>query len=271
MTGIYKTPAGRRAVESAYRSALERWPVPAQQLTVPTSQGDTFVVACGPADAPPLVLLHGSGTNTAMWMADVPVWAKHLRVYAVDVIGEPGLSAPSRPPLGSEAYARWLNDVLQALGITRTSLVGASLGGWLALDYATRQPDRVERLVLTCPGGIGKQKMGWLFKAAVLRPFGIWGLRKTLETVAGLNTRQIRPFLDYMTLIFREFKPRREPLPVFPDTALRGLTMPVMVIVGERDAMLDSHDTLQRVKQTVPNATVNLLPGVGHSITGQTE
>jgi hypothetical protein len=47
-----------------------------------------------------------------MWMADVAAWAAHFRVYAIDMIGEPGLSARSRPPLHSEAHALWLDDVM---------------------------------------------------------------------------------------------------------------------------------------------------------------
>jgi pimeloyl-ACP methyl ester carboxylesterase len=266
---IYRSDAGRRSVQAAYREMLSRWPVEAEQRTVATSQGDTFVVVSGSQDAPPLVLLHGSTTNAAMWMGDVAAWAESFRVYAVDVIGEPGLSAPSRPPLGSDAYVQWLDDVLQALGIEQTSLVGASLGGWMAVDYATRRPERVTRLVLLCPGGIGRQKYGWLPKVILLRPFGRWGMRKSLESVAGLKTPDAREILDYMALINREFRPRKG-LPVFPDDTLARLTMPVLVIVGERDAMLDSRDTVRRVRRSVPHAITHLLPGVGHSIVGET-
>ena len=97
---------------------------------------------------------------------------KHFRVYAVDIIGEAGFSAPSRPPLASEAHALWLDDVMQALSLTRASMVGVSLGGWLALDYATRRPERVESVVVLCPGGVGRQKMRIVFKTVPLRMLG---------------------------------------------------------------------------------------------------
>lgn len=270
MTTIYKTESGGREIQQWYLEILARWPVANEHVRVPTREGETFVVACGPPDAPPLLLLHGSGTNTAMWMGDVAAWAEHFRVYAVDMIGEPGLSAPSRPPLDSDAYALWLDDVLRELGVTRVSIVGASLGGWLALDYATRRPNRVARLALLCPGGVGKLKMGWLFKAILLRPFGRWGLRRTMKMVAGFEPRQSQVFFDYLMLTFTQFRPRRERLPVFSDEALSSLTAPLLVIVGGRDAMLDSQDTARRVRELVPRATVNLLPDVAHAILGQT-
>lgn len=271
MNTIYKTEAGANQIRQAYREMLGAWPVAGEHLRVPTREGETFVVASGPEHAPPLVLLHGSGTNAAMWGGDVAAWSEHFRVYAVDMIGEPGLSAPSRPALGSEAYALWLDDVLHELGATRASFVGASLGGWLALDYATRRPDRVQRLGLLCPGGIGRQTMGWLLKAILLRPFGRWGRRKTVELIAGLSGPELAQARDYLMLTFAHFLPRRDRLPVFSDEELGRLTMPVLVIVGGRDVMLDSRHTVARVEQAIPHAEVHLLPEVAHSIVGQTE
>jgi pimeloyl-ACP methyl ester carboxylesterase len=276
MSAIYGSRDGACAVEEQYRALLRAWPVPSEQLRVPTCQGETFVVACGPREAPPVVLLHGSGTNAAMWMGDVASWARHLRLYAVDMIGEPGLSAPSRPDLASDAYARWLDDVLAGLSVTRTSIVGISLGGWLALDYAIRRPERVERLALLCPGGVGRQKWGVLVAVAFLLPFGRWGLRKALRLVLGTSleaaaeTPEARAFVDHMMLIQRHFRPRRDKLPVFDDHALARLSMPMLVIVGGRDALLDSHDTRRRLNRSAPHATVRLLSGTGHFLPLQT-
>ena len=268
---IYRTRQGREIVETAYEELLRRWPIPAERLTVPTRLGDTFVMAGGAPNGPPLVLLHGSSTNTAMWMPDVPVWGEHFRVYAIDVVGEAGHSAPARPPLGCDDYPGWLDDVFDALGLSRVSMVGASLGGWLALDYTTRRPQRVERLVGICPGGLGRQKMGWLLPVLLLRPWGSWGMRRALTVITGLRGAQARPFLDYMAAIQQRYRPRMERLPTFPDTALAALTMPVLVIVGDRDVMLNSRETSRRMTRAVPHATTVVLPGVGHAIVGQTE
>jgi pimeloyl-ACP methyl ester carboxylesterase len=99
------------------------------------------------------VLLHGSGSNSAEWTGRIAELAGRFRVYAIDIIGEPGLSAPARPPLGSDRYARWLDSVLDAMGLGRVPIMAISL---------TRRPDRVERLALSCPSGIGRQRKGFL-------------------------------------------------------------------------------------------------------------
>jgi hypothetical protein len=65
-TAIYRSTAGEREVRDRYLDFLRRWPVAHEQLRIPTREGETFVMASGAEAAPPLLLLHGSGANTAM-------------------------------------------------------------------------------------------------------------------------------------------------------------------------------------------------------------
>jgi pimeloyl-ACP methyl ester carboxylesterase len=274
MTPIYKTPDGERLVRERYLTFLKYWPVPSQQLRIATSQGETFVVACGNETGPPLFLLHGGAGNSAMWMGDVGVFAGRFRVYAIDMIGEAGLSAPSRPPLNSDAYARWLDDIRESLSLGRVSIAGISLGGWLALDYATRRPDRVARVAVLCPGGVGRQRIGIVFTTFALRACGAWGRRKLAEKILGRLPANASPgvkaFMGFIALIHEHFRPRMVKLPVFQDAALGRLTMPVLAIVGARDVLLDSAGTKSRLESHVANAEVVLLPDAGHVVTGQT-
>src|ERR1700677_2882245 len=126
MKAIYKTEKGKAEVDAKYREILSLWPVANVQRTVPTREGETFVIECGPESAPPLVLLHGSTANASSFIGDVATWSKAFRVYAIDMIGEPGFSAPSRPPLASDRYVPWLDDVMAGLSLTRISIVGVS-------------------------------------------------------------------------------------------------------------------------------------------------
>lgn len=267
---IYDSERGAEAVRAAYRAFLARWPVPSEQRLLATREGETFVVSCGRAEAPPLLLFHGSGANATMWLADIAPWAEHFRVHAVDMIGEPGLSAPSRPPLDSGRYALWLDDVLRGLGVERARIAGVSLGGWLALDYATRRAGRVEKLALLCPGGVGRQRGAVLWRLPLLF-FGDWGRRRLREFVLGARLDAAPAMDGFMALVFRHFRPRRGRLPVFGDEALGRLDMPVLAIVGGRDVLLDSFETRRRLERSAPDARVVLLPEAGHLIRGQTK
>ncbi|MGW5452410.1 alpha/beta fold hydrolase [Nocardia sp. NPDC003979] len=270
MTTIYTSEHGRERIAQRYREHLAGWPVPWEQRLVPTAAGETFVLVCGPADAPPLVLLHGSGSNASAWRGDISEWAAHFRVYAVDLPGEPGFSAPTRLALDTDACAHWLDEVLDGLGLDTVSMTGMSLGGWTALDYVTRRPGRVGALALLCPGGLGRHRYGWLVKAVGLRLLGRHSVRDMARTGLGLTGPAAEEILDDVELVFTHFSARSGNLPRFSDTQLRSVGIPVLVIVGERDALFDSAGTARRAR-ALADAQVRLLPGVGHAVLGQSE
>ena len=271
---VFKTEAGEQAVHALYRQVLDGWYTPKTELRLPTGEGETFVVAYGAEDLPPLVLLHGGQSNAAVWMFDAPSWSKSFRCYAVDMIGEAGFSAPSRPPLESDAHALWLDDVMKGLGLERAAFVGVSLGGWLALDYANRRPEAVERLALLCPAGIGRQK-NFLLKAAPLLLLGPWGRRKFRELVFGPSRGEVppalRPFAELIGLIGRYIRPRIVRIPRLGDAELERLKAPMLVIVGGKDVLIDSEDTRRRLARSAPHAEVIFLPEARHAIFGQSQ
>jgi pimeloyl-ACP methyl ester carboxylesterase len=271
---IYKSEHGRLEILQRYSAALETWPVTRQEMRVPSRHGETFVIASGPDEAPPVVLLHGSATNSASWLGDIAVWSQHLRVYAVDVIGEPGLSDPQRPPLTSGAYSEWLDDVFDGLGARSAALVGLSLGGWLALHYAIRRSAKVSRLVLISPGGVSRNR-NILLWALPLLLLGKWGRHKMQERIGG-KTFSDPAFLSSPiglmgNSIFKHFRPRTETLPIPTDAELQKLPMPVMAVLGGKDAFIDAAGARLRLEQNVPHLSLHYFPDGLHFIPGQTE
>jgi pimeloyl-ACP methyl ester carboxylesterase len=274
MDAIFVSPGAEAAIHERYGALLALWPQPNTQRVLPTRQGETFVIACGPERAPPVMLLHASGSVAGAWMGPAGAWAKEFRLYAVDMIGEAGFSAPSRPPLASDAYALWLDDVLAGLGVQSAAFVGVSLGGWLALDYAHRRPGRVRRMGLIGPAGIGRRKHATLREA--LLSFAGPGAVSTLRGwIAGRPWPGASParqaLAALMAEIGRGFRPRTETIPILSDAVLRSLTMPILAIVGGRDLTIDSAETRRRLARFAPHADVRFLPQAGHYIAGQAE
>lgn len=269
---IYRTPQAEAQVCAAYRALLDAWPVAHEELRIPTRAGETFVVACGRKDAPPLVAFHGAQGNSSAWMLDSPAWAQDFRVYLVDVPGDAGFSAPVRPPLGGDAYVLWLDELFAALGVERPAVVGVSLGGWLALDYATRRPERVRGLALLCPAGVGAQR-NLLLKAAPLLLLGAFGRRRLGELVYGPMRGEVpavaRPLVDFVRLVTASTRPRPIRIPIFPDEALARLTMPLLAVIGGRDVLIDSEGTRRRLAASCPHARIDYLPDGYHVLPGQ--
>jgi pimeloyl-ACP methyl ester carboxylesterase len=267
---LYKSLAGEQEVMALYESALTHWPAPFQARDIPTRYGSTFVIAGGKESNPPLVLLHGASTNSATWRGDAAVYQRDYRVYAVDLLGEPGKSAPNRPAWDSPAYAEWLQDVLDTLKVEKTALIGISQGGWAALKFTLHQPERVSKLVLLCPGGITPARSSFFARAILYTLLGRWGIRPLKQMFFG--DQPLPAEVDrFMTLVMQQYKARIGALPIFSDDELSRLTMPVLLIAGLKDALYPSEKTAARLQKCLPKITTAILPEAGHVLYDMTD
>lgn len=264
---VYKSTSGRATVLKVYNEILTNWPVPYEEKWIDTYVGKTFIIQCGNINSPPLILLHGTSSNSSMWIGDIREYAKHYCVYAIDIPGEPGKSEEKQYSLKSSIYNEWLDEVIQKLLLTKTSLIGISLGAWLAISFSVKHPQKVEKLILLCPSGIGPQKISFMFKTIPFMLMGDKGFDKISRIISG-DIDIPKEALEYTKLIARNFNLRTELVPIFTDKELKALTMPILLYAGKKDALLKSEKTITRLKTLTPNAITNLLPGHGHLIIG---
>ena len=113
----FKTPEGQARFLAAYDAALKLWPVPYEELDIPTRFGLTHVVAAGPKNAPVLVLLHGYMATSVMWAPNVADFSRDYRVYAIDIMGQPSKSVPGDPIRDANDYVAWLTATLDGLDL----------------------------------------------------------------------------------------------------------------------------------------------------------
>jgi pimeloyl-ACP methyl ester carboxylesterase len=109
-----------------------------------------------------LLLIHGMAGSSETWRAVLPQLAKHYRVVAPDLLGH-GQSAKPRGDYSLGAFAVWLRDLLDELGISRATIVGHSLGGGVAMQFVYQHPDYCQRLILISSGGLGPD-VGWTLR-----------------------------------------------------------------------------------------------------------
>ena len=115
---------------------------------------------------PPLVLIHGITASSAVWELVGPRLARDYTVLAPDLLGH-GQSAKPRGDYSMGAFASGIRDLVVALGLGPVTVVGHSLGGGVAMQFAYQFPERTERLALVASGGLGRQVHGFL-RAATL-------------------------------------------------------------------------------------------------------
>jgi pimeloyl-ACP methyl ester carboxylesterase len=199
----------------------------------------------------PLILVHGLGGSSRWWARNMPALARSFRVHAVDLPGF-GRSRGQRFMLREAAglLVRWMGQ----LGLDRASLVGHSMGGFIAAHVAAQFPARVERLVLV--------------DAAAL-PLGPFCLRQALGMVRGLRRMSLAFLPIALTDALRAG-------PVTIGTALRDLCSaditaelarieaPTLVLWGEHDAVLPVAIG-QRLHGYLPQATFRVIAGAGHT------
>src|SRR5207248_663188 len=117
-------------------------------------------------EGPPVVLIHGITSRSDVWLEVMDSLADSYTVVAPDLIGH-GRSAKPRGDYSLGAYASGGRDLLGVLGFERGTVVGHSLGGGIALQFAYQFPEYTERLVLISSGGLGKE-VNPLLRAAAL-------------------------------------------------------------------------------------------------------
>jgi 2-hydroxy-6-oxonona-2,4-dienedioate hydrolase len=100
----------------------------------------------------PLILMHGTGGHLEAYARNLRSLGSGYRVVAYDYPGH-GWTTPAETDLEVDVYVEHLAGLMDALGIGQAHLSGESLGGWVAVKFAARYPERVGRLILNTPGG----------------------------------------------------------------------------------------------------------------------
>lgn len=241
-------------------------------------------LACGQGE--PLVLLHGRGGAAALFTPIFAPLAANHRVLALDL---PGWGLSGKPPFAGhsahEALDLWMSGVLallDALQIPRADVLGHSMGGFTALGLGLEHADRVRRLVLVDAGGLGGQmrldeRIGWWLKPErLVRWFGPraleWSLRR--ERRGKPITRDARFTFKYQVMTqegIAESGPRAfdkwvslSGVHLDFTRKLRDLTMPTLLMWGDRDATTPYADALRAARALGPGHLV-AFTGCGHS------
>lgn len=264
----HRSDAGRAALLAVYDRWLALLPAGVGRAEVQTRFGPTNVLVAGPEDAPPLVIHQGGNfpnPATLHWFAALMT---RFRVFAPDLPGAPGYSAPHHLDGRKGERHEWARDVLNALDLDRVPHLGVSFGGGIILELASVSPERVERMALIAPAGLLKPSI-WPLIAQLAVPMLRYRLSPTRANlsaaVAPLHSDQPSELmLDTHAAVFRHLRlAHRMPGPM-ADGALVGFSRPALVIGAERDPLFPGEALLARARNLLPQAETRLLPGSRH-------
>jgi pimeloyl-ACP methyl ester carboxylesterase len=270
----FKTPEGEAAYLAAYDAAMKLWPVPYEDMEIPSRFGMTHIVVSGPKNAPPLVLLHGYMATLTMWSPNIVDFSNDYRVYAIDVMGQPSKSIPNEPIRDAADYVAWFTETLNGLHLDRICLVGMSFGGWLALIYTVAAPERVQKLVLLSPGGflpIAKQfSLRGMLMVFFPTRFTVNSFMRWAGFAHTPGEMDARCVLGLMYLGMKHFRMSQDTLrvaasPLFDDE-LRSVHIPVLLLVGDHEVIYDPAKALARARRLIPNFEGEMVPRCSHDM-----
>lgn len=237
-------------------------------------------------EGPPLVFVHGLSGSWPNWLEQLPVFATDHRVIAMDLPGF-GHSPMPAERITISAYARMLDGLLEALGVSAATLVGNSMGGFVSAELAISYPQRVERLVLVSAAGISTYEhplfSRWARVARMLRPLLA---AQTGWVAAHAGALASRPGLRERTLDGVARHPSRLPGPLAAEM-LRGagkpgfvegleaivhydfrhrlpeVVCPALIVWGDRDRLVSVRDA-SAFEQSIPDSRKVIFEGTGH-------
>ncbi|CAM5232740.1 carboxylesterase [Streptomyces spiroverticillatus] len=241
------------------------------ETDVETSFGTTHVYRYGPDDPAaesrtPIVLIHGSGSSSAMWYPNTPALSADRPVYTFDTPGDPGRSVHREPMWQPERAAQWMDETFEALGLDRVHLVGSSYGGWLVINQVHRRPGRLASVTALDPGGlekVGLRFFAWIFVSL----FATFAPRKLRPRLAAwleqpvISDDELRTWIQKGVRAFRIRRPA--PLPL-TDAELGSIRTPFYLIMGKRSLLVHPERQLERVPRLVPGARAEILAATGH-------
>jgi len=274
---------GRVGLTSLSRDTLAR------RYALPTSRWVQVMGALvhyteeGVPEGEPLVLIHGFGASLHTWEGLMPMLRQRYRVIRLD-IPPFGLTGPLRDARGRvvtmdvDVYRSFIDSFLLAVGISRATLIGNSLGGLIAWDLAARRPALVDRLVLIDAAGFPMKLPIYigLFRHAVVRWSAPWMLPEAIIRAATRDVygdaRRVpeSTFRRYVDFFYaagsREAVGRMVPRLDFDalDTErLRGVQAPTLVLWGERDRWIPPAHAAAFAAR-LPVVSLHRYAGLGH-------
>ncbi|MDH3976954.1 MAG: alpha/beta hydrolase [Gammaproteobacteria bacterium] len=293
---LYKSAEGRVAVMDWYANAVESIEMEVDSKYVSTRFGRTHMLVAGPEDAPALILIPGVSGCAPLWRRQIPEFSKHFRVYALDIVGQPGKSDPITPSFLNDDFSLWMTDVLDALNLERAHFAGTSVGGWMVLRLGIFAPERINKIVMLSPTGMSSARLPvkiWITKylnkrkdADALqddltaksitnkspgRSFGTFD--RQLAKLMALCTRHYR--VDRSLGIYDEktqkvhFMSAIRVMKKFflsePKKLIRKFTPPALLVFGEHEMLYNPEKVAQRAKKLVPHIETDIIAGAGHA------
>lgn len=265
---LYKSDEGYRRAMEVYDWGLSQLSVPYSTQWVTTPHGLTHVLCAGDDNAPPVMLWHGMDASAPTWMNQINGMAGEFRLYAPDVLGSMGKSAPGRLNRDTKAYGDWMSAVMDGLGVSRAHHAGISNGGWLILKLANVAPEKIASAFLMSSAGFINPRWQLILRmlpVLLTTPPAQRG-NGFLKVMGAPGIKPAEQDVLMFDVLMKHFHYEQSPS-ALPDDALRCLSAPTYLLMGEHEAAFTPTAVINRATALLPKLVkAEILSGVGHGM-----
>lgn len=271
--GHFRSARGEQAYKQAYAEAMKSLPAPKETYDVPTDFGAVRVYLFfdrKDGGQTPIVLFPGRTSGVPMWSENLAQLAKSRPVYALDSLGDAGMSVQTKKINDVHDQAAWLEQTLAYLKLSKVHIIGHSFGGWLATNYAVHHPERVQTLSVlepvfvfvglrwiiylkTLPASLTFLPKSWRDK--MLADFGGASKIDTTNPMVRMISEATTHFAMKLPI------PRK-----ITHQQLESLPMPVFAALAAKSALHDGTAAAATARAHLKHGQVKLWPDGTHSL-----
>ncbi len=269
---LFKNKSAESLFFDKYDLCLKLWPISYETDYIETEFGQTHVIKCGNKKGPTLVLMHGMGGTSTMWVPNIEELSKKYHIIAIDILGDINRSKPKKTFNNKKEASKWLIGVIDKLKIDKFSIMGVSYGSFLSINLSIYEQQRIETLIIISPTeSISKvQKSFWFWAIKIIFfPFN----STIMNFLKWLNGNKPLILNDFTEMLILGIKYRKINTKIvsslFNDEELMQIKIPVLLLIGNKEVVTKVDEVKKRSQKLFKNIALQIIDDASHTLSSE--
>ncbi|MBT6074276.1 MAG: alpha/beta hydrolase [Gammaproteobacteria bacterium] len=293
---LYKSEEGFEKIMGWYDRVKSEITVQHQSIYAETRFGQSHAILAGEENSKAVILIPGVAGCAPLWRNQINELSKKFKIYALDIVGQPGKSEPNPPSVFNDDYTNWLEDVITSLQLKKPHIIGVSTGGTTAMDMAIANSELIDKVIMCGPTGLARARLPFhqWFSRAMAKQKDADVLEGDLTASSFSKPRSGKTFGSFdrqlargMALCTRFYRVDKS-LGIYNDKTSRinfikaikviskfffsvdkkrlsSFKNSGLLIFGEFEVLYNPKKISKKIKKLIPNIEVEIIKDAGHA------
>lgn len=268
MNTYFKSHEDKDSFMAFFDNELKSWKSDFSTSFVETESGRSFVIESGQGNLETIFFIHGNGENATAAKPLHEHLSRDYRVISADVMWQVNRSIPLHAFDAQNGYNKWITELLDYYKIEKVIISGLSYGAWIALEYAIKNPERIQKSILMSPAAcFSSVKLGYFFKLYKMAIFqNDSNFRDFLQYCYGRKNKISDFAYNQIALNFKHCNLSAPPIvpTVYSDQTLKEIPFPLLLIMGSDEKITDPIKSVKRAEKLIPYCETLTIKGAAH-------